>query len=94
MAEQSEALFLDCTSHGRQVATVVCRHLLAQDGEKSGFIENSSDPHDLQAWCEACELKFAEEDGMTEDFKAFTDMKIVCTECYAEAKSRHSKPRH
>ena len=56
----------------------------------AGFVENSSDPDDLQAWCHACEDKFEAEGGMTDAFRRFNGMSVVCVVCYAEAKARHS----
>ena len=56
----------------------------------AGFIENCSDPDDLQAWCHACEEKFEEEGGMTDAFRQFNDMVLVCIDCYVDAKSRHT----
>lgn len=83
-------LMVDCGDHGRRVAAVVCRHMLEREGPPRGVIENSDDPDDLQAWCYDCEEKFMEEDGMTDAFKAFNDMAIVCVQCYAEAVDRHT----
>jgi hypothetical protein len=56
-----------------------------------GFVENSSDPDDLQAWCESCEEFFLREGEMTKAFRAFNDMHVVCDLCYASLKERHSK---
>lgn len=85
----SEPLYVDCGPHGRRIAAVICRHML--DSEESvGFIENSSDPNDLQAWCEACEAMFLIEGDKTPEFEAFNDRVIVCTVCYAKHKARHS----
>lgn len=54
-----------------------------------GFVENSSDPHDLQAWCDRCEAFFVREGELTEVFKAFNDFRLVCIDCYALIKARH-----
>ena len=56
----------------------------------AGFVENSSEPTDLQAWCFACEEKFQAEGEMTEAFREFNGMAIVCVQCYAEMKLRHT----
>jgi hypothetical protein len=58
-----------------------------------GFVENSSDPGDLQAWCQACENLFETEDGLTEAFRAFNDFAVVCDLCYQEMKLRHGSPQ-
>ena len=36
--------------------------------------------------------KFEQDGGMTDEFKTFNAMSIVCVVCYSEAKSRHSIP--
>jgi hypothetical protein len=64
--------------------------MLRSEPAPAGFIENNSDPNDLQAWCYLCEEKFEQEGGMTEAFREFNAMAIVCIACYREAKSRHS----
>lgn len=63
--------------------------MLGADRSPLGFIENSSNPDDLQAWCAMCEAKFEAEGGMTEVFRNFNDMAIVCVTCYAEKKLLH-----
>lgn len=88
----ADPLMIDCGTHGERVSTVVCQHLLRNEKTPSGFIENSSDPDDLQAWCYRCEEKFEQEGGMTEAFKTFCDMSLVCIDCYTVAKMRHSLP--
>ena len=86
-----EQLTVKCGTHGERVAAVVCRHMLNSKDMAVGFVENSSDPQDLQAWCEECEAFFLEEDALTEAFKAFNDRAIVCDFCYALFKERHSR---
>ena len=78
---------IDCESHGLQFAAVVCGQMLAA-GHGIGFVENSSDPSDLQAWCHACEALFLREDSKTETFLRFNKMTVVCADCYAEFKAR------
>jgi hypothetical protein len=58
----------------------------------AGFVENSSDPNDLQAWCYLCEETFQREGDMTDAFKEFNGTAIVCVVCYDEIKSRHTIP--
>jgi len=83
-------LYIDCGSHGKRVAAVVCRHMI-QASEPVGFVENSSDPNDLQAWCERCEKMFLAEGDKTEAFERFNDRVIVCYVCYGALKAKHSK---
>lgn len=95
MSSDTEPLMLNCGEHGQRIATVVCGHMLGGgDRPSAGFIENSGDPNDLQAWCHACEAKFEEEGGMTEAFLAFNAVAMVCVDCYLAAKAHHSLADH
>lgn len=79
-----------CGPHGERVSAVICQHLLHAYPAPVGFVENSSDPNDLQAWCHPCEDMFQLEGDMTDAFREFNGMAIVCVVCYAEAKARHA----
>ena len=87
---RTKELWLDCGSHGKRLATVVCKHMVGTGSAPVGFVENSNDPRDLQAWCHACEAKWQKEGDMTEAFLEFNGMVLICVSCYAEAKSRHA----
>ncbi|MDM8545645.1 hypothetical protein QUF61_04035 [Candidatus Venteria ishoeyi] len=80
---------IDCKEHGTCEASIVCRHLVNNNGAPLGFIENSSVPGDLQGWCYACEHLYLEEQSKTEKFKEFTNFAVVCSECYQKIKSHH-----
>jgi hypothetical protein len=56
-----------------------------------GFVENSADPNDWQAWCDDCETLFLREGGLTAAFEAFNNRAIVCDFCYALFKEQHSR---
>ena len=86
-----EPLIVDCGAHGKRVAAVVCRHMLQASKEPLGFVENVSDPNDLQAWCDKCEALFIAENDKTDAFLAFNGMAIVCSVCYAAFKAQNSK---
>jgi hypothetical protein len=64
---------------------------MIQASDAVGFIENSSDPNDLQAWCERCEEMFLSEGDKTKAFEEFNDRVIVCCVCYGDLKARHSR---
>lgn len=89
---KSDPMMLDCGTHGERASAVVCKHMRRNQPAPSGFIENGSEPDDLQAWCHRCEEKFEQEGGMTDAFKAFNDMALVCVDCYEDAKVRHALP--
>ena len=80
-----------CDRHGRGVCAIVCRHHLDVRDRPVGFVENSIDPMDLQAWCRACEERFLAEGALTLAFKAFNSFAVVCSTCYQEMKWRHSE---
>ena len=88
----TEPMTINCGPHGERISAVVCQHLLQERGAPFGFIENSSDPNDLQAWCYVCEDKFQSEGDRTDAFKEINGMAVVCVVCYAEAKARHTIP--
>lgn len=81
---------IECETHGTTtVIAIVCRHMLTSD-TPVGFVENVSDPDDQQAWCDACEALYMKEKSMTRKFRKFNDFAVVCGECYAGLKQRHS----
>lgn len=84
--DDDEALFIDCESHQRQRAAVLCQHLADPAALALGFVENCSDPDDLQAWCSACEALFVLEGGMTPAFRELNGMQVVCVQCYEAAR--------
>ncbi len=77
-------LGIKCKRHGKRSAATVCGHLVKNQGLPLGFIENSSDPDDLQGWCYACEYLFLQEEDKTEKFRTFCNFAVVCRDCYEE----------
>ena len=86
----SDPLYVDCGPHGQRIATVVCRHMINGSDAPLGFIENTDDPNDLQAWCHACEEMFNKKGDRTDAFLAFNNMGIFCVVCYAEFQTLHT----
>lgn len=80
---------VECEKHGQGIAATVCCHLIRNNGPRLGFIENSSEPGDLQAWCYACEHVFLQEEDKTNRFLQFCDFSLVCEECYKSIKAAH-----
>jgi hypothetical protein len=80
-----------CDTHGSRTPAVVCRHMINAGNEVVGFVENNSDPDDLQAWCDQCEAFFVREGELTEAFRTFNDFAVVCDFCYANYRDRHSR---
>ena len=83
---------IKCSSHGERPSAVVCRHHIQVHERSVGFVENSSDPSDLQGWCGDCEALFLRQGGTTDEFRRFNDFALVCVDCYALLKDRHSLP--
>lgn len=90
MATSSKTMTITCQRHGERVAAVVCRHHLDIRDRPVGFVENSDDPNDRQAWCDSCELLFVREGDKTEEFHRFNDFAIVCVDCYAQLRTKHA----
>jgi hypothetical protein len=88
---EEEPVTIECSEHGERTASIVCRHHLQVQDQAIGFVENSSDPDDLQAWCDQCEALFIQESQMTEEFMAFNGMAVVCVACYEKAKKTHAR---
>lgn len=80
---------IKCGTHGSRTPAVVCRHQVDIRDRIVGFVENNSDPDDLQAWCDEYEQLFLQEEGLTEAFREFNDFKVVCDFCYAKIKERN-----
>ncbi len=87
--DENAPLMITCGLHGERISAVICQHMITVERVPTGFIENSKDPNNLQAWCHRCEEKFQQERGLTDAFAEFNDMVIVCDACYAELKIRH-----
>jgi hypothetical protein len=84
-------MLIICEGHGEQTAAIVCRHHMQVDDHAVGFIENSDDPDDLQAWCDDCERMFLQEGDKTNDFRVFNDFAVVCSNCYVDLRTRHHR---
>ena len=85
---ETEPLSIVCR-HGTLTSAVVCRHHLVAQEPGVGFVENSDDPNDLQAWCGDCEAMFQREGAFTDEFRQFNDFALVCVTCYSEIKAKH-----
>jgi len=79
-----------CDIHGDRPCAIVCRHHLAALDRAVGFVENSKDPDDRQAWCDDCESLFLREGGKTKSFLEFNNFGVVCVDCFIRLRSRHS----
>lgn len=95
--EEYEALkerYIECDTHGTSRMAFVCQHLI--NASHRGFHEVfESNPliepeEDYQAWCDECEKAWEKEGEWNETFKAFTNTKIVCDQCYFEIKRRNT----
>ena len=76
------------------MCAIVCQHYVWERERRVGFVENCTDPLDLQAWCRACEERFLAEGAPTQAFLAFNSFAVVCATCYEEMKWRHTERSH
>lgn len=84
-------LRINCDIHGRsRVSATVCGHLVNNNGQRLGFIENSSESYDRQAWCYACEFVFRTQQDRTDLFTRFCNYAIVCSDCYENIRLAHA----
>ena len=82
---------IDYETHGPRIPAVVCSHHVENTtGPSLGFVENSSEPDDLQAWCDDCERMYEREGEMTPAFRKFNDFAVVCDRCYTRIRKRHT----
>ena len=82
---------IDCERHGQRATAYVCQHLVA--GENQGFHwgEDPDNPFSPvpDAWCHACEEELLREGEWNDRNEAFADIKVICSECYVEVRSRN-----
>ncbi|MBC7174382.1 MAG: hypothetical protein H5U40_18190 [Polyangiaceae bacterium] len=84
--------FTNCGLHGRQGIALACVHVARaiDSGERVGFYWSSdTDLGRPDAWCASCEAKLVALEGAdaTSWFRE-ADFKILCVECWDEAKQR------
>jgi hypothetical protein len=82
---------VNCGLHGDRLAAIVCRHHVEVRNRPVGFVENSADPDDRQAWCDDCKDLFLREGDLTEKFREFNNFAVVCIDCYMQLRSRHGR---
>lgn len=83
---------VECTTHGTQQATFVCRHIVdgVRTRESVGFW-TSRDPDNPRpdAWCTECQALVQATGGeWTDESEAFAGVTLLCGTCYDDAK-RH-----
>jgi hypothetical protein len=87
----SDQDIIECDTHGTSTATYICKHLV--QGENLGFNIgfDPENPFDLypDAWCDECDKILDEEGEWNERSESFADIKIVCTQCYMNARERN-----
>lgn len=82
---------VECAAHGATQATYLCKHLL--DGKNLGFNSGYDPdyPDDLwpDAWCNECDKILDEEGEWNDKSEKFADIKLLCCQCYEEARARN-----
>jgi hypothetical protein len=83
---------VDCELHGKdRRISFACTHIAEGlvDGVSPGFVVIPEPGESLPlAWCEACEAYVTAEGqgNWTEELRGEADFKLLCEDCYAEAK--------
>ncbi len=82
---------MECSVHGNQDKTYVCRHLLhsLRDGRIRGFwFGASEDTERPDAWCDECnEHLIAGGGSWTEEIQAKCSIALLCGMCYDNVKA-------
>ncbi len=81
---------LHCGLHGpgRRIS-FVCTHIAhgLLDGTSPGFVVDPEEGETLPiGWCDSCDPAARTRSGDWETFKAAADFKMLCEDCYAEAR--------
>ncbi len=80
---------IQCEEHGSSPYCIICEHLREQNGLGYFAIQaESTEP--AQAWCEACDLVLAQEQGWTDRADLQAGWKLHCTACYERRLSAHT----
>ena len=86
MSDPTEPIF--CRRHGKSTpVTFVCRHI--HDGYGCGFHCADGADEWPDAWCDKCEAVL--ERGEWTDEMASSDLAVLCTGCYEEARSKNRR---
>ena len=79
---------VDCEAHGRQSATLACKHVATETGR--GFY--TAEARELarpQAWCAACDACLRRAGGWTDEAFEQAAITLICAKCWDEAKDRN-----
>lgn len=83
--------FVECSTHGTQVATYVCRHTVEtlRDGKPRGFWSAEAKPGDQypDSWCTACEERVNAAGEWNDENEKEAGVTLICSECYMKAKA-------
>jgi hypothetical protein len=88
--------FVECSDHGPQPETFVCKHIVETlvDGHPRGFwwsAESSGSRPD--AWCSECEHSLRDTGGQwTGDNEELAGVSLLCAKCYDLAKELNFAP--
>lgn len=86
---------VSCEVHGLKEISFSCIHIaMAIDSkEKVGFFYSKAEEDLPQiAWCNSCEQYLLDNgEEWTEVFQAKADFKMLCSDCFEEAKNKESE---
>lgn len=85
-----------CEMHGKKDMSFACIHIAMaiDEKEKVGFYYSEAEEDLPQiAWCESCEQWLLDNgEEWTDVFQANADFKMLCADCFDEAKEIHFGP--
>ncbi|SFD25763.1 hypothetical protein [Flavobacterium phragmitis] len=86
---------VSCEVHGLKEMSFSCIHIAMtiDSKEKIGFFYSEAEEDLPQiAWCNSCEQHLLENgEEWTEVFQAKADFKMLCSDCFEEAKNKESE---
>ncbi len=86
----SDEPMIECAIHGRRTIALACTHIaqgLLEETTPGFVIAPQTDGPDDFAWCDECETMVEGLGGdWNEDASDRADFKLLCADCYAEAK--------
>jgi hypothetical protein len=88
---------IDCSVHGKQDKTYVCRHILAslRDRRVRGFwFDTAEEDRRPDAWCDECNAHLMAFGGKwTDEAQAACQIAVLCGKCYDDAKMLNESGR-
>lgn len=83
--------YIECCTHGKQIATYVCQHIVQslRDNQPRGFWSSAESPEQPypDSWCTGCETMVNEIGEWNDETEAKAGVTLICSACYERAKA-------